>query len=196
MTAHSIPSPRAGRWTVLAAVALLSTAAHAAGGDSARARFEQERARCLSGQSHQDRATCLKEANNAYAEARRGRLDNRQQAAYQRNALARCERLPAADQPDCMARVQGQGTVSGSVESGGVYREYVRVIPAKPDAATTATSGTGTSQMGAGSQGSVGSGADRVSTPPAPTAGPGHAPSHTHSQPGSLPVQPPAQPSR
>ena len=58
------------------AVALaLTPAAWSAGNKAlsdAQRQFQQERAYCTSGQSQQDRATCLKEATNAYGEARRG----------------------------------------------------------------------------------------------------------------------------
>ena len=42
-----------------------------------------------------------------------------------RNALKRCVPLPDAERKDCVARMQGQGTISGSVEGGGIYRELV-----------------------------------------------------------------------
>lgn len=131
------------RWRLRAALALLaSCSAWAAGGrlGDAEARYQQERAHCLSGQSHQDRATCLKEARNAYAEARRGRLDNGQQMAYHRNALKRCDALPAEDRADCADRVEGRGLASGSVHGGGIYRETTTVQIGTPGA--TSTSGT------------------------------------------------------
>ncbi len=90
----------------------------------ARARYEQERAVCLSGQSNQDRATCLREAGAAYAEARKLGADE-SKSQYQRNASKRCAALPDADRRDCMARMQGQGTTSGSVAGGGISRELV-----------------------------------------------------------------------
>lgn len=129
--------------SVLALLVSIGFAAHAApAAQSADAAFRQEVARCNSGQSQQDRATCLKEARNAHAEALRGRLDNRQQANHEANALARCDRLPPADKPDCIARMKGQGTVSGSVEAGGIYRELTTVVPADQPDAGTSTSGT------------------------------------------------------
>jgi hypothetical protein len=92
----------------------------------AQARYQKERAACLSGASHQDQATCLKEAGAALAEARRGQLDKGMEAEQRRqNALQRCKPLPAADRETCEARILGEGTVSGSVEGGGVYRELV-----------------------------------------------------------------------
>jgi hypothetical protein len=95
----------------------------------AEARYQQERAACNSGQSHQDQATCLREAGAALQEARRGRLDDGQ-AAYQQNALVRCNALPPEERSACQARMQGQGTTRGSVAEGGIYRELVTREPA------------------------------------------------------------------
>ncbi len=86
------------------------------------ARYRQERAACESGKSTEDRATCLREAAAARDAARQGELQETQEN-YRRNALARCNALPAADQEICRRRVQG-GTVEGSVRSGGIIREY------------------------------------------------------------------------
>lgn len=101
--------------------------------DAGASTYQQERAACLSGQSHQDRETCLKEAAAARGEARRGNL-NGGTTSYEQNAVTRCNALPAADRPDCVRRVTGGGTVSGSVESGGVYRETTTTIVAPPAA--------------------------------------------------------------
>jgi hypothetical protein len=99
--------------------------AAAAGGDLAEAqsRYRQDRATCISGQSYQDRATCLKEAGAALQEAKRGRLGDDQSSAYEQNRLLRCDRHTGGDREDCLRRMRGEGTVSGSVEGGGVYRE-------------------------------------------------------------------------
>jgi hypothetical protein len=116
-----------------AAGALGATTAFAADVDrpsDVQARYQQERAACLSGQSHQDQSTCLKEAGAALEEARRGRLDTGQTARYQDNALLRCSVLPPEDRSACQARIQGQGTTSGSVAAGGIYRELIiREVP-------------------------------------------------------------------
>lgn len=90
----------------------------------AQQRYQQERAACLSGQSAQDQSTCLKEAGAALEEARRGRLADGS-AQYQQNALARCTVLPPEERDACHARMQGQGTTSGSVPAGGIYRELI-----------------------------------------------------------------------
>jgi hypothetical protein len=105
-------------------------AAAAANISEAQARYRQERATCMSGQSHQDRATCLREAGAALQEAKRGRLDNGQ-SPYEQSRLMRCEVHPAGDREDCLRRMRGEGTISGSVESGGIYRELRTTVPAQ-----------------------------------------------------------------
>lgn len=149
------------RLFALALGAGLGLSAQAAGPSAAdaNAAYRQEVARCNSGQSQEDRATCLKEARNAHADALRGRLDNGQQANYEANAVARCDRLPPGDKADCVARMHGQGTVSGSVEAGGIYREMVTEVPA-PQPENNATSTSGTSAAPADAAGSP------VTTPP------------------------------
>ena len=95
-------------------------------GGSAQAAYRAERAACMSGQSQQDRATCLKEAAAAYAEARRGGLTA---GDFQRNALARCDAQPESEREACRALARGEGASSGSVEQGGVIRERRTVTP-------------------------------------------------------------------
>lgn len=89
----------------------------------AQRQFQQERAYCMSGQSQQDRATCLKEANNAYGEARRGALGNSGSANFSQNAIERCKAQPAADQDACVQRIMGASSTQGSVKGGGLLRE-------------------------------------------------------------------------
>lgn len=84
--------------------------------------YRQERARCLRGESGQDRATCLKEAGAAYEEARRGRLGQAPAADLARNATQRCEAQPPADRAACVQRILGAGAAEGSVEGGGLIR--------------------------------------------------------------------------
>ena len=118
--------------TLLAlAAAAASSSAFAAGSAAsaeANARYQQEKAVCLSGQSNQDRATCLKEAGAAYAEALRGGQGS--SAVAPGNASKRCEALKGDENTACLARMQGQGTTSGSVAAGGISRELVTVTPA------------------------------------------------------------------
>jgi hypothetical protein len=117
--------PMEFRWGV--AICVISTllgasVALAAEGRSlsdAEARYRQDRAMCESGQSQQDRATCLREAGAALAEARRGRLDD-SPAQYQKNALIRCEGLPSANAgPGHDARERGgRGHLQGTRYAG------------------------------------------------------------------------------
>lgn len=140
----------AQRLATLAAACMLGLAAHVspahaqnAAGGSAASRAEAERAACLNGTSHQDRATCLKEAGAAQEERRRGTLDDGQAGQYRDNALQRCQGLPAAEQADCVKRANGLGQRSGSVEGGGVIKETVtRTVgtPAVAQAASAASS--------------------------------------------------------
>lgn len=79
----------------------------------------------MAGQTHQDRATCLKEANNFLADLKKNPGKFESPANLEANAKARCEPLSGSDRSACMARASGQGTVTGSVEGGGIYRELV-----------------------------------------------------------------------
>jgi hypothetical protein len=105
--------------------AFSASAAMAANAASdANARYQEERAVCMSGRSNQDRTTCLKEAGAALKEAKMGRF-NGAEAALDKNALIRCDALPAADRDACQRRMAGEGTTSGSVQEGGVAREII-----------------------------------------------------------------------
>ena len=115
------PSEAAGTDTKTAAAPSQSSAA--------QSRYQQERAVCLSGGSNQDRATCLKEAGAARAEAQRGGLGDSTEP-YTDNQRKRCAQLPGSQRQDCLSRMQGQGNVSGSVAAGGLLRETVTVVPA------------------------------------------------------------------
>ena len=113
------------RLTILALAIGCLPAAWAAGNkgvSEAQKRYNEERARCLSGQSNQDRATCLKEAGAALQEARRNRLESGAGANFQANATARCNAQPAADREACVQRIIGAGSTQGSVEAGGLIR--------------------------------------------------------------------------
>lgn len=88
---------------------------------------QKEREACMTGRSQQDQATCLREANNAAAEKRSGKLDN-SGAQFQANARQRCEVLTGEDRTACEARVMGYGSTEGSVAGGGVIREVETVV--------------------------------------------------------------------
>ena len=94
---------------------------------STRQSYQQDRAFCNSGQSSQDRATCLREAGAAAQERPRGNLTESADA----NKFARCDyHKNPEDREYCIRRMNGEGTVSGSVDGGGVMRELR--VPAKP----------------------------------------------------------------
>lgn len=89
------------------------------------------------------RDNCLSEASTRRASTRPSApSENPEQLA--RNALLRCEPLRGTDRTDCVARMQGQGTTTGSVADGGIYRELVTIevgeVPAIEPAAPPAPS--------------------------------------------------------
>ena len=110
-----------------AAIAQVPITAAGTTGIDASGNTQQERAACLSGRTQQDQATCLREANNAAAEKRSGKLDNNG-AQFDANARARCEALAGEERSACEARVMGYGNTSGSVAGGGVIREVETVV--------------------------------------------------------------------
>ncbi|MBE0625264.1 MAG: hypothetical protein IH606_10675 [Burkholderiales bacterium] len=116
-------------YAAFALAALLATGA-AAGETAAQALYRQDRAACNSGQSYQDRATCLREAGAALQEAGH-KSGGDSQGSYEQNRVKRCEGLPPADREDCLRRMRGEGSVSGSVEGGGLYRELHTTLPAQ-----------------------------------------------------------------
>lgn len=86
--------------------------------------YQQQRAACLQGHTGQDRQTCLREAGAALAEARRGTLAAGGDAAWQRNALARCEaHQDAGERQACERMARGEGSQQGSVAEGGILYE-------------------------------------------------------------------------
>jgi hypothetical protein len=116
----------------LGAVAFSASAAEPKRADSTgiHQTYLQERARC-DGLSGDDRKTCLREAGAAQYEARRGTLSD-QQADFEQNRFARCEFHKRADEREyCLRRMRGEGTVSGSVEGGGLLRELTVIVPAE-----------------------------------------------------------------
>lgn len=98
--------------------------------------YEKEVQACLSGQTQQDRETCLREARNAQAEKKRGALDNAGDQ-FEANKVARCEPLAGEEKAACQARMMGYGSTSGSVSGGGVLREVETV--ALPSGASSVT---------------------------------------------------------
>ena len=94
----------------------------------AQARYRADMAFCSSGQSSQHINVCRMEARNAFAEAKRGGL-NDAPGAYARNAIRRCEVFQGGERSDCETLVRNPTHVKGSVEGGGLLRESVTVTP-------------------------------------------------------------------
>jgi hypothetical protein len=134
---HSAARRSVWLFGALIAGAILCVAANAAdarkkSNTEADANYQRERAVCLNGTSNQDRATCLREAGAALAQARRGQLVNADESMLQQNAVVRCNALPQADRNDCVRRITGDARISGSAPAGGIYRETVTIVPAPP----------------------------------------------------------------
>jgi hypothetical protein len=112
---------------LLGALALAASFGAAAQDRSVHAAYQAERQACMQGRTtNEDRATCLREAAAAYAEAKRGRLGNNVSDAQKReNALLRCREQPAADRLDCERMARGEGKQSGSVAEGAIVKELV-----------------------------------------------------------------------
>ncbi|GAA4325575.1 hypothetical protein GCM10023144_08060 [Pigmentiphaga soli] len=128
MKTMKIATPRMAACIVLALSGIAAGQAVLAA--SADDRYREEIARCNSGRSNEDRATCRREAGAALEEARHGKMPSAaNQDQYARNAVARCDALPQEDRSACVARIQGKGVTRGSVEGGGIYREYREVVP-------------------------------------------------------------------
>jgi hypothetical protein len=73
-----------------------------------------------------------REAGAARDEARRGELARGENPAqFDQNKYARCEAHQGLDRELCIRRMNGEGTVSGSVQGGGVYRELRVTVPAE-----------------------------------------------------------------
>lgn len=122
-------------WAFAAALSALACASAAAAPTAdERAQFQKERAVCTEGRSNQALATCLKEANAAFAQTRRGTLAVGS-GDFALNARQRCNSLLGSDRNDCIARMQGQGTTSGTVAEGGVYRELRTAGPVQQGSA-------------------------------------------------------------
>jgi hypothetical protein len=120
-------------------VTLASATALAAGKpptSDARVRYQRESAACSAIRDFDNRANCLSEASTRLAGTQPS-LAEEAPDVLQRNVLMRCQPLPEPLRADCMARMQGRGTTSGSVDAGGIYRELVtREVGVSP--ATTA----------------------------------------------------------
>ncbi len=114
----------------LGALALPASAADPSRAQEIHQRYLEERALCA-GKSGDERKTCLREAGAAQIEARRGTLAE-ENADYAQNRLARCAWHKRAEEREyCERRMRGEGSVSGSVQEGGILRELTVIVPAR-----------------------------------------------------------------
>lgn len=96
-------------------------------GIDASGNAKHEMAACKSGMTQQDRATCMREAENAQAARKDGKLKEGNDE-YAVNALKRCDALTGENRIACQARISGYGDAAGSVAGGGVIREVETVV--------------------------------------------------------------------
>ena len=124
------------RPAVFAAQALLCTsfclAAQAQPQDELTARYQQDLAECEVQQATQDLAACRLEARNALAEAKRNLLSETTANLFEKNQLKRCRVFKGDDREACEARARGEGSSTGSVQSGGILREVARPVVPSP----------------------------------------------------------------
>ena len=114
--------------TVAAATAQTAFAQGAMGID-ASGNTKSEMAACANGSSPQAKAVCMKEARNAAAAKRAGKLVNG--GDFAANALMRCDVFKTDDDKSaCKARVMNSAGAQGSVAAGGMLLEAETVVPA------------------------------------------------------------------
>lgn len=124
---------------VMLAMALTAAPARAAApkaGAEIQARYQRELAACAAAGYVGDRQACRRDAGAARASPET-RADDVDPGRYARNALKRCAPLPEADRADCMARMQGHGTTTGTTAAGAIYRELVTHTAGEPSAAAS-----------------------------------------------------------
>jgi hypothetical protein len=125
-----------GITALLAVTAATAQVATGTTGIDASGSYQQEVKACMTGQTQQDRETCLKEARNAQADKKRGVLDNAG-GKFDTNVAARCDVLAGEDKAACQARMMGYGSTTGSVAGGGLLREVETVV--MPQGASSVT---------------------------------------------------------
>jgi hypothetical protein len=105
-------------------------------------RFEADAQACRSGKTGQEFDACMKEAKAVLA-APVGSTPSVSAEQRKDSASLRCEVLTGDEHTACIARMHGEGTVSGSVAGGGILREIVTTEVVPPDAKAPTTVGTG-----------------------------------------------------
>jgi hypothetical protein len=105
----------------------LSVSAFAAGKASpstAQQRRQAETNQCMKIADEDVRMPCISDATARYDDAQ-PYVPDPDPGRYARNVFKRCDPLAEPDRSDCVARMQGKGTTTGSVAAGGIYRELV-----------------------------------------------------------------------
>jgi hypothetical protein len=100
--------------------------------DELTARYQEDLAECEAQKATQDLAACRLEARNALAEAKRNLLSDTTANLFEKNQFKRCRVFKGEDREACEARVRGDGSSTGSVQSGGILREVTRPVSADP----------------------------------------------------------------
>jgi len=134
MSKHTTSLARAG---LIAVAAVLSSQAVVARADQIEDNYRRERAACLDGSKAEEKSACLKEAAAARYEARRGGLTTPSPQMLAENTKRRCLVQPIQDREDCNRRMDGEGTVEGSVAQGAIVREMITIQPAAGPASAT-----------------------------------------------------------
>ena len=122
------------RWLGLTSL-LLALGSFTAQADTlanAQARYKEEMAECARLTSSEELKTCRLEARNALAEAKRNLLNDTTANLFEKNQFKRCRVFKGEDREACEARVRGDGSSTGSVQSGGILREVVRPVAPSP----------------------------------------------------------------
>ena len=137
-SALKVLNPVIGR-TLLALLCGLSLPVAAQDQSEKRRSYEADRRACLSGATGQALEACIKEARAVLAQ-QPGATPSLSSEQLQRNNLKRCDSLDGSERTDCVSRMQGEGTVSGSVAGGGILRELVttEVVTSPPKQPTAA----------------------------------------------------------
>ncbi|HRL21136.1 hypothetical protein [Alcaligenes sp. SDU_A2] len=117
----------APQWIGISLLGLSMLSPHA-WAQSAQTQYQESIQRCQQFTGEQ-RTTCRREAGAALQAERQNKLGT-PNANLDANRQARCHRLPAERQQECLKSVAGQDTtIRGSVEGGGILRETTTVVP-------------------------------------------------------------------
>lgn len=124
-------------WVAAAVLAACLPAAWAAGPDKAaiEAAYQRDRAACQALSPTQDRTSCLRDAGAHRAQAlKSGIHGGTAPQELERNALQRCQKHKGEQRAICERMARGEGSVSGSVQGGGMIRELVtqETLPVPP----------------------------------------------------------------